>query len=385
MPDKKTGAKVNMVEQPNKNGRSRRANREDLEKRRLRVRTAITTVYNKPIYRILSKIKNEPSVQWPAKLGVTQRVYDERSCCTFHDEKGHLTENCTPLRQHLEELVVAGHLDQYIEGGTQPAPQDLNAPNGIPVDGPPQGVINVIHGIIEPERVCELRGMIKKAEHLKEILGAQSAIKKGKTKATNVISFSDKDLARLHCPYNDALVVNLRVKNFEVKRILIDQGSLCEIMYYETFKQLKLEDKDLAPATSPLVGFNSMLEWPISKIILTVKAGTMTKQVEFWCFVTVNGSRAAKGYVQIVEEPERNEQFANVGKAAEQKAVEDLVEVKVDEKDIEKFFLLGSSLSNTERTELMEFLISNIEVFAWMPYNMPGIDQSSSATNLMST
>ena len=52
-------------------------------------------------------------------------------------------------------------------------------------------------------------------------------------------------------------------------------------MYYETFKQLKLEDKDLAPATSPLIGFNSIPEWPVGKIILPVKAGTMTKQVEF--------------------------------------------------------------------------------------------------------
>ena len=96
----------------------------------------------------------------------------------------------------------------------------------------------------------------------------------------------------------------------------------------------------------------------------------MSKQ----CFVTVNGSCAAKGYVQMVEEPESNELFADVGKAAEQKAVEDLVEVRIDEKNPEKFFLLSSSLSSTERIEVMEFLTSNIEVFAWTPYDMPGID-----------
>ena len=53
-------------------------------------------------------------------------------------------------------------------------------------------------------------------------------------------------------------------------------------MYYETFKQLKLEDKDLAPATSPLFGFNSIPEWPVGKIILSVRAESMTKQEEFW-------------------------------------------------------------------------------------------------------
>ena len=88
----------------------------------------------------------------------------------------------------------------------------------------------------------------------------------------------------------------------------------------------------------------------------------------------MNGSRAAKGYVHSVEEPESNELFADVGKAEDQKAVEDLVEVKIDEKHPDKFFLLGSSLSSTERLEVLEFLTSNIEVFAWTPYDMSGID-----------
>ena len=96
----------------------------------------------------------------------------------------------------------------------------------------------------------------------------------------------------------------------------------------------------------------------------------MSKQ----CFITVNGSCAAKGYVQMVEEPESNELFADVGKATEQKEVEDLVQVRIDEKNPEKFFLLGSSMSSTERIEVMEFLTSNIEVFDWTPYDMPDID-----------
>ena len=55
----------------------------------------------------------------------------------------------------------------------------------------------------------------------------------------------------------------------------------------------------------------------------------MSKQ----CFITVNGSRATKRDVQMVEEPESNELSADVGKAAEQKAVKDLVQVRIDEKD----------------------------------------------------
>ena len=55
-----------------------------------------------------------------------------------------------------------------------------------------------------------------------------------------MICFSTRDLERIQMPHNDALVVTLRVKEFVVKRILIDQRSSVEIMYYDAFKQLKL-------------------------------------------------------------------------------------------------------------------------------------------------
>ncbi|XP_028119497.1 uncharacterized protein LOC114316988 [Camellia sinensis] len=191
---------------------------------------------------------------------------------------------------------------------------------------------------------------------------------------------------------------------------------------------MKLEDKDLVPATSPLVGFNSEPEWPIGKIILPFKAGLVVKQVEFWvlkvpstynlilgrgwlhamqavastfhqvmrfpapsgqieevwgdqvmakqCFVVVNGSRAAKGFVQMIEGPEGKEVLEDVGRKAEEKSVEDLVEVCIVENDPTKFFLLGSSLSSAKRMDYVNFLVSNLEAFAWTPYDMPSIDPS---------
>lgn len=158
----------------------------------------------------------------------------------------------------------------------------LAEPSGLDdLETPPQGVVNVIHSIVEPARVCELREMIKKAKHMREILSVQPAIKGGKTEEKNVLSFSSRDLERIQTPHNDALVVTLRVRDFDVKRILIDQDSSVEIMYYAAFKQLKLRDADLAPTTSPLVGFNSQPQWPMGKIILPVKTGSVVKQVEF--------------------------------------------------------------------------------------------------------
>ena len=37
-------------------------------------------------------------------------------------------------------------------------------------------------------------------------------------------------------PHDDALVVTLRIARFDVKRVMVDQGSVAEIMYPDIFK-----------------------------------------------------------------------------------------------------------------------------------------------------
>ena len=46
------------------------------------------------------------------------------------------------------------------------------------------------------------------------------------------------------------------------------------------------------------------------------------------------------------------------------KSMEDLTEVKLDPVDPDRFFLLGSQLPEPEKTELLDLLMKNKEVFA---------------------
>ena len=50
-----------------------------------------------------------------------------------------------------------------------------------------------------------------------------------------VIGFSEEDARRLHHPYDDALVVSLQVGDYNMHRVLVDNGSLADILYYPTF------------------------------------------------------------------------------------------------------------------------------------------------------
>ncbi len=72
---------------------------------------AFETVFKEPIYKVMEKIKREPFFIWPPKMLGNPALKDGNLYCSYHREKGHMTENCHLLKVHLEKLVSAGHLD----------------------------------------------------------------------------------------------------------------------------------------------------------------------------------------------------------------------------------------------------------------------------------
>ena len=50
-----------------------------------------------------------------------------------------------------------------------------------------------------------------------------------------VIEFSEEDARRLHHPHDDALVVSLRVEDYNMHQVLVDNDSSTDILYYLAF------------------------------------------------------------------------------------------------------------------------------------------------------
>ena len=53
-----------------------------------------------------------------------------------------------------------------------------------------------------------------------------------------VIRFSNEDYTDILLPHTDALVVMLTVAHHNIHRILVDNGSLADILYWSAFKKL---------------------------------------------------------------------------------------------------------------------------------------------------
>ena len=51
-----------------------------------------------------------------------------------------------------------------------------------------------------------------------------------------IIGFLEKDARHLHHPHDDELVVSLSVEDYNMHRVLIDNDSLADILYYSAFQ-----------------------------------------------------------------------------------------------------------------------------------------------------
>ena len=96
-----------------------------------------------------------------------------------------------------------------------------------------------------------------------------------------VLGFSDQDKLRTIQPHDNALVITLRIGGYDVKRVMVDQGSGTEIMYPNLYKGLNLKSKDLTAYTSPLVSFDGKVVIPRGQIRLPIQTGSETVEVDF--------------------------------------------------------------------------------------------------------
>jgi hypothetical protein len=69
------------------------------------------------------------------------------------------------------------------------------------------------------------------------------------------ITFSQEDLQLKDYPHNDAMVISCVIKGFLVHNVLVDIGSVADIIFAKAFKQMQEPEDKIHDATHPLCGF----------------------------------------------------------------------------------------------------------------------------------
>nr|ABD63115.1 hypothetical protein 18.t00011 [Asparagus officinalis] len=136
-------------------------------------------------------------------------------------------------------------------------------------------------------------------------------------------------------PHDDPLVITVVINGYLVKRIMIDTGSLMDVLYTSAFNRMGIDKSHLLLFRGPLVGFSGLALLPEGMITLTFVLGEyprqITAQIQF-----------------LVAEGPRTE------------AVDELYEVPIDQEGMETI-KIGFELVEPLRGAMVEFLKANTD------------------------
>ena len=105
--------------------------------------------------------------------------------------------------------------------------------------------------------------------------------KRARVERPLVMGFSDEDKIGTIQSHDDALVITLRIGGYDVKMVMVDQGSAVEIMYPDLYKGMNLKVEDLMPYNSPLASFKGKIIIPKGQVRLPVQTGSEVVEVDF--------------------------------------------------------------------------------------------------------
>ncbi|XP_075650003.1 uncharacterized protein LOC142620526 [Castanea sativa] len=211
---------------------------------------------------------------------------------------------------------------------------------------------------------------------------------------------------------------------YDVKKVMVNQGSGADIMYPDLFKRLSLRLEDLMAYDSPLISFEGKAIIPKGQIRLLVQSGSEVVEVDFivvyayspytaivarlWLHALGAVSATLHLKVKFLSEDQVEELIGSQSvarqcmaaailhqpgpeflasaegslqlmslamsraAAGEDPACEELEKVLVND-DLEKFFQVGVQLLSQEKVELVMFLKRNVDVFVWNAYEAPGV------------
>ena len=126
-----------------------------------------------------------------------------------------------------------------------------------------------------------------KKTYLKVVQNVQLSGRSPRTSSVDesAIYFTDEDAERIHHPHDDAIVITLLIADYTTRRVLIDNGSSTDILYYPAFQQMRLGRDQLRPVCSPLIGFGGMKVQPVGTITLPVMEGSQFPRGGLFIFV----------------------------------------------------------------------------------------------------
>jgi len=170
------------------------------------------------------------------------------SWCEFHEAFGHHINNCLALGHQLDELVKNGLLKEYLPGPamtTALAVPEEDQAHEMPIHGEVHTISGGISG-----------GGPTASQRKRYMRAVNSVAEEGlDNQWESDLVFTRSDLRDVVPHDNDPVVISIVTAGRKVHRVLVDQGSSADVMFWSTFNKLQLSPDFLRPYTGCLYGF----------------------------------------------------------------------------------------------------------------------------------
>ena len=93
-----------------------------------------------------------------------------------------------------------------------------------------------------------------------------------------MITITPEDGLHVKQPHNDTLVINTHIKNYLVKKMLVDDGSAVNVLTWEAFRSMGGSSVELKPITNPITSFCGGTVKPMGSVELNIELGERDSQ-----------------------------------------------------------------------------------------------------------
>ncbi|XP_047165138.1 uncharacterized protein LOC124834482 [Vigna umbellata] len=203
----------------------------------------------------------------------TPKNADESKTCRLHVNQGHDTEECHMVKEEIERLIRAGYLQEYVKDRASRAPTPRRRESARP--SPERSSRREEESrrrsrsrSRQPQRERTIRGRIDtisggfagggasasaRKRHLRSLKSVHMVGRQPRSFPS--ITFTDADFHAPDSEQDDPMVITAEIARYEVTKVLVDQGSSVNILYWATFLKMDLSEDLIAPFNEQIIGF----------------------------------------------------------------------------------------------------------------------------------
>ncbi|KAM2718362.1 hypothetical protein EV1_030279 [Malus domestica] len=217
---------------------------------------------SKNYHQILCNIKNEPFFKLSKQSKGHISKLDHTKYCAFHRGSGHTTDGCYTWKNYLEELVKEGKVDRYLDKLVAQPRRNVDV-----YKEPPIKTIRINGIFVEFEHLGATNNFKKMNIQLTHLISQVQAIN---TQPGPIVGFTEQDVEGVDFPHDDALVVSVKLVNAIVDKMMVDNGSVVNLLQLSVIQTMCLESI-IVREMEVFTGFNGHTSTAIDNITLDVR------------------------------------------------------------------------------------------------------------------